>query len=553
MDIQNPDFDSFAEEAQNKNTSEKRLKELAYLNVNLARLVANNPAASSELLQQLFYRRHRGRLYDVKTSNNVLSNPNAPVKILITFANQYERFEEEAKNHNTSEERLREIAASNIYLAEIVASNPATPGKLLQELSQQSINLAKIVASNPMTPAEILRQMASKRKDSTIRKNITANPNTPIDVLLKLGEKFPGQLLNNPIWSLLLLENSNLLNIVPKNTLISLLQYDLREHLIINTENNKKLIPEFWFKKLVKSKSYRIRCYIARHPITSVDLLEELVEDKHSSVRCNVALNVNTTFNLLEKLVVDFDGSVRKQVASNSKTPVYLLEKLINDEYIYVRYRVAEHPKINSYLLDKLASDNDSNVRLKVAINAKTSIKTLIRLAEDGLVKYSVVQNPNLPGYLLEHFAYSEPIISTYSFHKAIASNINTPSHVLEKLALKIIHDLDTERYCNYLDPNGKSCLTTISYNPNTPAYILENLAISKRCYKREIAARSPYTPIAALEKLAEDEDVEVIRGIACNPTTPANLLEKLVYPSRKWGIRKAIEEHPNNPRNNIK
>ncbi len=545
MDIQHPDFDSFAQEAQNENTSEKRLKELAYLNVNLARLVANNPAAPSELLQQLFYRRHRGRLYDIKTSNNVLSNPNAPVKILITFANQYERFEEEAKNHNTSEERLREIAASNTYLAEIVASNPATPGKLLQELSQQSIDLAQIVARNPMTPAEILRQMASKRKDSTIRKNITANSNTPIDILLKLAEKYPGELLNNGAWSLLLFENPNLLNQIPNKTLISLLNYDLEQYYIESTEDRKILIPVTWLEQLLNSKSYLIRYCIARHPKTSVNLLEKLVEDNHKSVRAGVACNPNTPAYISEQLVEDNYKSVRTVVARNPNTPAYILEKLVEDEDYYIRSYVAKHPKANTHLLEKLALDSNFSVRREVAINPKTPINTLVHLAKDEFVIYSVVENPSISVYLLEHLAFSKPIISPYSLHKAIARNINTPSHLLEKFALTALKNLDI--------PDGIDFLITISYNPNTPTYILEKFAENEVSLIREVAVRSPYTSIKILEKLADDDDVEVIRGIAYNPKTPAFLLDKLVYPSRLWGIRRAIENHPNNPSNAVK
>ncbi len=76
----------------------------------------------------------------------------------------------------------------------------------------------------PPPELELLRELASCG-DKTICKAVVSNPNTPTDVLLALGAKFPGQLLENPLFSLLLLENPNFLAQMPWETQYSLYSY----------------------------------------------------------------------------------------------------------------------------------------------------------------------------------------------------------------------------------------------------------------------------------------------------------------------------------------
>ena len=56
--------------------------------------------------------------------------------------------------------------------------------------------------------------------------NLATNPNTPTEVLLNLGAEFPEQLLDNPVFFLLLLENLNLVEQMPVTTLQSILKQE---------------------------------------------------------------------------------------------------------------------------------------------------------------------------------------------------------------------------------------------------------------------------------------------------------------------------------------
>ncbi|BAZ11016.1 hypothetical protein NIES4071_28400 [Calothrix sp. NIES-4071] len=68
------------------------------------------------------------------------------------------------------------------------------------------------LAQNSETPSSVLRELASS-SDVEIRASVAKNPNTATDVLMELGADFPKELLENPIFSLLLLFCKNLIRI----------------------------------------------------------------------------------------------------------------------------------------------------------------------------------------------------------------------------------------------------------------------------------------------------------------------------------------------------
>lgn len=87
------------------------------------------------------------------------------------------------------------------------------------------IERARQLAKDETTAPEILQELATS-EDYLTRQSVAANPNTPTEILLKLGVEFPEELLNNPIFDLLLLENPNLIKDIPIETLRSLIKYD---------------------------------------------------------------------------------------------------------------------------------------------------------------------------------------------------------------------------------------------------------------------------------------------------------------------------------------
>ncbi len=103
------------------------------------------------------------------------------------------------------------------------ATNEQTPPPRLRDLAKINPTLASLVANNPNATPELLTELAD-REENLIRKNVATNPNTPTGVLWKLGEEFPEEVLENAVFPLLLLENPNLLENIPYQTMVSFVQ-----------------------------------------------------------------------------------------------------------------------------------------------------------------------------------------------------------------------------------------------------------------------------------------------------------------------------------------
>ena len=104
------------------------------------------------------------------------------------------------------------------------ASSADTGLVRLKELAQDS-RLARLVAANPNASPDLLLEL-SHSDDKAVRKACTSNANTPVEALLKLGSHFPEQLIENPVFGVLLLEYPGLFKELTTSTLNSLLKRD---------------------------------------------------------------------------------------------------------------------------------------------------------------------------------------------------------------------------------------------------------------------------------------------------------------------------------------
>lgn len=294
------------------------------------------------------------------------------------------------------------------------AANEETSRDRLWELAKISIELARLVANNPSTPPELLQELATSN-DKAIRKGVVSNPNTPVDLLLKLGKDFPKQLLNNPILSLLFLENPNLLNEIPLPTLLKMLKQKkvpvfflewAAEHsdiYVLRAVAQHLHTPTIILEKLVINCNDNVICrLIAKNPITPQNVLTQLTNHNDEIVRWYVSQHQNTPESALEKLAA-YNPSTRisRFIAQHSKTQRGTLEKLAEHEDIDVRYYVAQHSNTPSSVLERLGLDRSwSGIRLAVAQNSNTPIETLKNLAEDSNPIIYVVAKANLQNRL---------------------------------------------------------------------------------------------------------------------------------------------------------
>jgi hypothetical protein len=230
-----------------------------------------------------------------------------------------------------------------------------------------SSKLAHLVVKNPRTPPELLRKLAHSCH-ATICKEVTANFNTPIDVLLDLGDEFPEQLLDNPIFSLLLLEHPSLVNKMPIATLMSLLKL----------EN----VPVFLLEQAVRNPRWEVQSAVAMHPRTPVKVLEKLVEKQNTQVPevlLAMAMNPQTPRKVLETLV----ESQSAQVVEAARLHVNWAGEMALSWDNQVSFLLL-HPKISNRVLE---ANNRSLVwleRYAIAQHPNTSLETLKILATDG-------------------------------------------------------------------------------------------------------------------------------------------------------------------------
>jgi hypothetical protein len=230
-----------------------------------------------------------------------------------------------------------------------------------------SSKLAQLVAKNPSTPPELLRKLANSSHVTT-RKNVTANPNTPIEVLLKLGVEFPKQLLDNPIFHLVLLENPTLVNEMPISTLMSLLKLEK--------------VPVLLLEQAALNRVWEVQSAVAMNPQTPREVLEKLVENQNAQVAevlLAVAMNPQTPREILEKLVENQNA----QVVEAARLHVNWAGEMTLSWDDQVSFLLL-HPKISH----RVMAENSHSIawleRYAIAQHPNTPLETLKTLAVDG-------------------------------------------------------------------------------------------------------------------------------------------------------------------------
>jgi hypothetical protein len=492
---------------------------------------------------------------------------------------------------------MEELLPDNLILEfQQEAVNEKTTGNRLKILTQISTNLAQLVAQNPGTPAELLEALAN-RIDVTTRQNVAANPNTPTEVLLRLANEFPREVLSNPVFPLLFLEDLNILAHVSKldtlwqivldaQTSTDILSLLVHHHNILLAEaarlhvNLAGEMTQQWeeaAREAIGTTNWReaiVTAHLANSNLSFLDrrgcipefAIAQLARHKHWTIRCLIADKLSTPIQFLEQLAQDKDSRVRASVALNSNLPAQFLEQLAKDLHRDVRRNVAQNPNASVELLEQLAQDRDYCVCKLVAKNPNAPVKFLEQLVRDTdyCVRKLVAENPNAPVKLLEQLAQDRD----RDVCDCVAANPSTPIELLEEMA------------CD----DNKFLRGHVAKNPNTPLWLLELLAQDEQGYVRQRVAANPNTPVELIEQLAQDKDCHVRAAVAQNPNIPIHLFIEaaiskdyqrdyspclsrflvLLHPqtsgkalaencySNAWIERYAIAQHTNTPLNTL-
>lgn len=232
------------------------------------------------------------------------------------------------------------------------------------------------------TSVERLEQLA-REPDVQVRKIVASNPNTPAEILLKLGEEFPDEVIENPMFSLLLLEDLG--------------------------------------------SSDAISLIFALSSSVSAQKLTELATHSNRKILIAVARNANTPASVLHQLFSKFrftqNQDIYQALAYNPSTPPEALSHIVNHSNLRLLAEVARNPSAPASLLENLAASEDENIRRLVQVhpNISTTAIDIINFM-DG--------KPEAPAYILERMAWH----SSIQIRLRVASQVNTPLSAFQKI-----------------------------------------------------------------------------------------------------------------------
>ncbi|MEH1943278.1 MAG: hypothetical protein V7L01_24075 [Nostoc sp.] len=412
----------------------------------------------------------------------------------------------------------------------------------------KNVTQAQLAATEPSTDPELLRELALST-DKITRQSVAGNPNTPSDVLLKLGAEFPSQLLDNPVFPLLLLENLNLVAEIPLPTLRS----------ILKQEN----VPVYILEQVADRADLEVQLGLVKNVQTPKGVLNRLTQSRHSQVVESARLHINLAGELTEKyeeriqevvqgIIPDAyrarNGTVFLAVlAQICPIPEFIVEHWVQDSSYQdsVCRRLASSPATFPSILKHLANHTDDWTRCEVAENPNTPVETLRKFATEEQACFSLALNLSTPADILESLSTNQ----NQTIRIKVAQHPNTPLNVVKDLAndpdmhvanaaTKVIGEVQGEYTAEAIRKNPKTPAHvlekllqkdphTVCEHPNTPPKLLVELSKSVSWRVRQDVAKNPNTPVSILQQLAHDDSWEVRCGVAKNPNTPISLLFK--------------------------
>ena len=406
-------LEDLKQEALSSSTSPKRLREIAAISNELAKLVASNPVADSKLLDEIALQARNNR--DTETQRAIALNPNTSEKLLVELAHVFpeEFFTNPAYDLSIiNEVNFKHLSARKLLLK--LASTVNAPTSFLSfaaeicqpniqkitkdkyypylTLEQQYQNRLKnklgIVSYYPFEYfwkwREILIAIASHKNTSRNKlKELSAFDEPVIAEIAKIRLKhhitLQKQQNNNDLsfWSeVILCKSSRLFKFIPNEIVYKLVQLpnislDILS-VLSNLEAEKELLG-----------------YIASHPKASPEILNKLSHDNNQLVAASAKLHINYA----DDLKIDWKKLAERKINPSER---YSLKRdnqielrlwragAITDDSLF--YLAKDETKANNTLLYIIcAPDTPPHILDKLKINPHVSqlIKDCIAFIKD--------------------------------------------------------------------------------------------------------------------------------------------------------------------------
>lgn len=454
-------------------------------------------------------------------------------------------------------------------------------------------------AQNENTAPERLAELA-RSEDKKIRQYVAVNPNTPVEILEKLSQEFPDEIIENPLFNLLLLENpssqfvrlslarSSITSGETLGKLADLNQiiiqdieiiYAIAEHSntpIIILEKLLNWRPNFYFY-YGSGISYstitdRITYCIANNQNTPPHLLKQIAVARSKYIHSHIPNN-KIYPQTIEKIRKSIDFQILKAIADHQNTSADILEYLAGENCPIIHQSICQHRNASRlaidiikfrqgklrrplYILEILAKDCRAEVRQLVASHPNTPIKIIELLAKDEKLQVllAIIQKSNIPTFILEELAKR----SNKQIHKAILKHPNISSKAKE--IVKLMRSRSPVKISDYIleelaQDERVLVRKRVVKNELTPSFILKKLLNDSNKYIREKATQfllirrhlaiKPNISIEIIQLLSQDTNYYVLVGLAKNINVSSEILAKLARSSHSK-VRKAVAENTN-------
>jgi hypothetical protein len=358
MKVKSLDFNSLVEEVTSDSISFERLQELSEKNIELARLIANNPASPPQLLTSMARRRDKVILHHVTT------NPNTPTEVLFKLARRFP--EQFLKNPILS---LLLLENPNFFHEMPLNTLESVRDYILDKCYCRDLQQSKACSSFVLVPDFILQQLI-KYKNDLFRGSIAKHPNTPLPFLEQLAvdsyycsRYFVALNLNTPVYLLEKLAEDNSTYVrycVAKNP-------NLPSSLILKMANDSSL-------DVIEGIVYNPHA-----PTQTIDiLLEKLRQGRHGDATlARIAASYDVGAYVLETLAVCDIRKVRCYIGYNKRTPAKTLKQMaqVKNEHWLVLREIAKNPATPIEVLQKMTQERRQSIREAAEENLRVTQK----------------------------------------------------------------------------------------------------------------------------------------------------------------------------------
>ncbi len=341
--------------AQHQHVSLDVLKFIAHFDNDVASLLAvsKNPKADTVLLSFLLRRFAIHPMLDI-LQKNVAENPAASASILEQLYAQGDAYVRAAViGHRHCSQGLIDKAwqEESVLIRRQLAADKRLPVANIVSLSLHPDNAVRCaVASNVLTPKPVIKHLLADAS-AAVRRAIAARSDLTVTHILRLMN-------DSDIW----VRQKLARNLITPNKVLAKLAVDIHADVRRGVARNPQS-PLRLLKLLAEDESSWVRAAVAYQHKTPRQLLEILAQDSDIDVLSGVAHNPNSAQSLLKKLAASVETDVRRGVILNQNATRITLLPLLEDAYYLHRLMLVANSKLRDRDKWHLCFDPDSQVR----------------------------------------------------------------------------------------------------------------------------------------------------------------------------------------------